>query len=65
MQDALTLPVTAVKAAFNLTRAIVAPGGACLAASVAGMLEAKGQARNVVPDHTNALSGLSLGAVWQ
>lgn len=36
MEDALTLPVTAVKAAFNLTKAIIAPDGRCLAASAGG-----------------------------
>ena len=62
MQDALTLPVTAVRAAFNLSKAIVAPDGECLTAFTAGMLMAKGQAGTVPPDHTGTLSGLSLGS---
>ena len=52
MQDALTLPVTAVRAAFNLTKAIVAPDGGCLTAFAAEMLNAKGRAGTVLPDHT-------------
>lgn len=53
MEDALTLPVTAVKAAFNLTKAIIAPDGRCLAASAGGSRQRVKQVL-VKPDHTGA-----------